>query len=53
MSKTQVETPVSFVQHKHLEVIKVEVGVLIQMLEEPSRGADQDVASTHSAPFKL
>ena len=53
MGETQVQTPVSLVQHQHLQVVEVEVGVLIEVLQQSTRGADEDVTPTHPAPLEL
>ena len=34
-------------------MVKVEVGVLIEVLQQSARGADEDVASANPAPLEL
>ena len=53
LSETQVQAPVGLVQHQHLQVVEVEVGVLIEVLQQSARGADEDVTPTNPAPLEL
>ena len=51
--EAEVQTPVRLVQHQQLQVVDVEGGVLVEVLQQAAGGADEDVAVRHPRPLEL